>query len=250
MARTKQTARKENQIPNLVEDVNAAKSYSRQRNKSNQSEKSNQPEKEMAPIRCSKNKKNKLAMVTPPYRPPCHRKYLNDGILRGKTPSEVAFFIREPRDPGGESSESSTLSSPVISATGSDEEEVAEHEKIPLGSEYADYDDGNDGKGGYGGNDDDEDEDGNDGNVGGSGDEEGDEDDGNGNEINDGGSGEEEEEVEEDEAQPQPKEKVPIAPSARYITPSICSLLVLAMGKPEVNLKTAAKFYLDMIARS
>ncbi|XP_026417430.1 nucleolin-like [Papaver somniferum] len=237
MARTKQTTRKENQIPNLVDAVNAAKvAYSREMNKFNQPEKSNQPPKEMAPIRCSKNKKDKLAMVTPPSRPPRHGKYLNASLLRGKTPSEVALFIREPRDPCGESSESSTVSPSVISATGSDEEEVAEHEEIPLGSEYAAYDDdddGDDGKGGYGDNG------GNHGNkeaeIEEEQDEEGDEDNVNGNERNDGGSGDEEEEeiqeVEEDAAQPQPKKKIPIAPSARHIPPKHLQLTRLSNGK-------------------
>ncbi|XP_026452080.1 uncharacterized protein LOC113352480 [Papaver somniferum] len=152
-------------------------------------------------------------MVTPPSRPPRNEKYLNVGLLRGKTPSEVSLLIREPRDPCDDSSELSSSSSHVISATGSEEEEVAEHDEIPLGGEYVAYDDdddGNDGDGGNGGNrgneeadieededegnDDDEDED---GNGGASGDEEGDEDDsndGNGKEINDGSSGDEEEE--------------------------------------------------------
>ncbi|XP_026459663.1 histone chaperone ASF1-like [Papaver somniferum] len=165
-------------------------------------------------------------MVTPPSRTPRNGKYLNVGLLRGKTPSEVSLIIREPRDPCDESSASS---SPVVSATGSDEEEVAEHEEIPLGGEYAAYDDDDDdddgnGNGGNGGNEEadiEEEED-----------EEGDEDDGNygnGNERNDGDSGDEEEEeeeiqeVEEDAAQPQPKKKVPIAPSARHIPPQAFS---------------------------
>ncbi|XP_026384174.1 ribosomal L1 domain-containing protein CG13096-like [Papaver somniferum] len=188
MARTKQTARKGNQIPNLVDAVNAAKEQRRL------TKKSNQPVKEMAPIRSIKNKKDKLALVTPPSRPPHNKKYLNDGLLRGKTPSEVALIIREPRDPCDDSSELSSSSSPVISATGSIEEEVAEHDEIALGGEYVAYDD-----------------DGNDGNGG----DEGDEDDGNdenGKEINDGSSGgddddeeeEAEEEIQEDAAQTQP----------------------------------------------
>ncbi|XP_026459912.1 pheromone-processing carboxypeptidase KEX1-like [Papaver somniferum] len=56
MARTKQTARKENQIPNLVYAVNATKEHQRL------SKKSNHPVKEMAPIRSTKNKKDKLAL--------------------------------------------------------------------------------------------------------------------------------------------------------------------------------------------
>ncbi|XP_026446013.1 secreted acidic protein 1A-like [Papaver somniferum] len=176
MASTKQTARKANQIPNLVDSVNAAKAHARLSNKSNH------PVKEMAPIRSSKNKKYKLAMVTPPSRPPRNAKYLNVGILRGKTPSEVALLIREPRDPCDDSSELSSSPSPIISATGSEEEEVAEH-------------DGNGGDGGNGGNggnedeeeiqeeedegNDDDDEEDEDGNGGASSDEEGDEDDGN-----------------------------------------------------------------------
>ncbi|XP_026384170.1 secreted acidic protein 1A-like [Papaver somniferum] len=157
----------------------------------------------MAPIR-SKNKKDKLALVTPPSRAPRNTKYLNAGLLQGKTPSEVALLIREPRDPCDDSSELSSSSSPVISATGSIEEEVAEHEEIALGGEYVAYDDddgddgddGNSGDGGDGGNhgneveeiqedddegndDDDDDDEDEDGNGGASGDEEGDEDDDN-----------------------------------------------------------------------
>ncbi|XP_026395763.1 ribosomal L1 domain-containing protein CG13096-like [Papaver somniferum] len=191
MARKKQTARKANQIPNLVDAVNATKEHQRL------SKKSNQPVKEMAPIRSSKNKKDKLALVTPPSRPPRNTKYLNVGLLRGKTPSEVALLIREPRDPCDDSSELSSSSSLVISATGSIEEEVAEHDEIALGGEYVAYDDddGNDGNGGDGGDggnhgneeeeiqEEEEDEGNDDGdedeNGGASGDEEGDEDDGN-----------------------------------------------------------------------
>ncbi|XP_026444589.1 nucleolar transcription factor 1-like [Papaver somniferum] len=165
MARTKHTVRKANQIPYLVDAVNATKEHQRL------SKKSNQPVKEMAPIR-SKNKKDKLALVTPPSRPPRNTKYLNVGLLRGKTPSEVALLIREPRDPCDDSSELSSSSSPVIFETGSIDEEVAEHDEIALGGEYEEIQEEEEDEG----NDEDKDED---GNGGASGDEEGDEDDGN-----------------------------------------------------------------------
>ncbi|XP_026390901.1 uncharacterized protein LOC113286524 [Papaver somniferum] len=132
-------------------------------------------------------------MVSPPSRPPRNTKYLNAGLLRGKNPSEVALLIREPRDPCDDSYELSCSSSSVISATGSEEEEVAEQDKISLGSEYVSYDDDDDGNGGDGGNagnhgneeeeiqkeEDEGNDDDKDGNGGASGDEEGDEDDGN-----------------------------------------------------------------------
>ncbi|RZC92760.1 hypothetical protein C5167_028097 [Papaver somniferum] len=184
MARTEMTARLANQIPNLVDIVKAAKDYSRTRKKSKP------PEKEMAPIRSSKNKKDKNVLVTPPSKPPRNLKYLNAGLLRGKTSSEVAAIIREPREPCADSDESSSSLDVVIYTTPSDEEEVAEHEE----------EDGNDGNGGNHGDEETENEEegdqGNDGNGSGRGDEEGVEDDGNdgnGNERDDGGSSDKEE---------------------------------------------------------
>ncbi|XP_026377967.1 chromatin modification-related protein EAF7-like [Papaver somniferum] len=136
----------------------------------------------MTPIRCNKNKKDKNVLVTPPSRPPRNQKYLNAGLLRGKTPSEVALIIREPREPCVDSFVSSSSSSFVVSTTPSDEElEVAEHEELEVG-EYDAYDDEEMvikiEEEGDQGNDEDEDE-----NGGGSSDEEDDEDDGNGEVI-------------------------------------------------------------------
>ncbi|XP_026398528.1 uncharacterized protein LOC113294352 [Papaver somniferum] len=263
MARTKRTKRLASQIPNLVATIKAAKECSRT------SKNSKPPDKEIALIRCNKNKKDKSVLVTPPSRPPCNQKYLNAGLLRGKTPSEVALIIRKSREPCVDSSVSSPSSSVVISTSPSDEEEeVAEHEEIPLvGGDQGNGGDGlNGGNGGDGlnggneveeieeegdqGNDDDED---GDGNGGGSSDEEEDEDDGNdgnGKEINDGSNGdddEEEEEIQEDEEdaaqpQPKPKEKVPNKPSARHIPPMRLQLTRLPDGKARGEPKDDGKF--------
>ncbi|RZC79605.1 hypothetical protein C5167_042181 [Papaver somniferum] len=207
-----------------------------------------------------KNKKDKNVLVTPPSRPP--QKYLNVGLLRGKTPSEVALIIPQTRDPCVDSSRSPSSSSVVISTTPSDEEEeVVEHEEIPLVGEYDAYDDeedgdqgdggdgGNGGNGGdglnggnevaeieeegYQGNDDDEEED----------------EEGNGvvpvmkrmmrMMVMTGGD-DDEEEIQEDEEdvaqphpqpQPKPKEKVPNKPSARHIPPMHLKLTHLPSGK-------------------
>ncbi|XP_026434575.1 X-linked retinitis pigmentosa GTPase regulator-interacting protein 1-like [Papaver somniferum] len=101
MAKTKQTARKALQIPNLVDTVNA-KVYGRRDPEASKSK----PKKGMAPIRGDKKTKYKVEiMITPPSKPPRNDKYLLAGPLRRRRPSEVSFSITEPRDKANTSGE-------------------------------------------------------------------------------------------------------------------------------------------------
>ncbi|XP_026428774.1 prothymosin alpha-like [Papaver somniferum] len=126
MARTKQTARKERQIPDLVETVKAKVVEGR-----TPKPKKSKPKKDMAPIRSAKKTKEKVAItIITPSKPPGHDKYLLASPLRGRNPSEVSFSITEPRDKGNELSDSSESDSPVISANNSGEEDEIQEDEI------------------------------------------------------------------------------------------------------------------------
>ncbi|RZC52687.1 hypothetical protein C5167_021116 [Papaver somniferum] len=127
MAKTKQTVRKALQIPNLVDTVNV-KVYVRRAPEASKSK----PKKGMAPIRGDKKTKDKVEItITPPSKPPRNGKYLLAGPLRGRMPSEVSFFIIEPRDKGNELSDSSKSDTPVVSAnTSAEEEDEQEEEQV------------------------------------------------------------------------------------------------------------------------
>ncbi|RZC56079.1 hypothetical protein C5167_014925 [Papaver somniferum] len=137
MAKTKQTARKALQIPNLVDTVNA-KVYGRRAPETRKSK----PKKGMTPIR---------------------------------GPSEVSFSVTEPRDKGNELSDSSESDTPVVSANTSAEEDEQEEDQVEEEQEEEgegngsgdDEDDGNEEeqhKGNNGGDDNDEEEEENEGN--------------------------------------------------------------------------------------
>ncbi|RZC69897.1 hypothetical protein C5167_033728 [Papaver somniferum] len=127
MAKTKHTARKALQIPNLVDTVNA-KVYVRIAPEASKSK----PKKGMAPIRGDKKTKDNVEItITPPSKPPRNDKYLLAGPLRGRSPSEVSFSITEPRDKGNELSDSSESDTHVVSAnTSAEEEDEQEEEQI------------------------------------------------------------------------------------------------------------------------
>ncbi|RZC55343.1 hypothetical protein C5167_014195 [Papaver somniferum] len=125
MAKTKQTARKALQIPNLVDAVNA-KVYVRRDPEARKSK----PKKGMAPIRGDKKTKDKVEItITPPSKLPRNDKYLLAGPLRGRRPSEVSFSITEPRDKGNELSDSSESYTHVVSANTSVEKEDEQEEE-------------------------------------------------------------------------------------------------------------------------